>query len=524
MQLLIRKGCLGLALVVGLVVPFNSCTDLDPELFSDLSRDNFPSGQGDIIGLYLSAYTRLLPMMEHNSYMSIQEVSTDEIMIPVRGSDWNDGGIWVRTHRQTFAANDAQFNNAWIFLYQGVQQANLVIQTIEETEAIAEEDKTSFLSEIRSLRAYWYMLLMDAFGNVPLITEDSDLTDLSPVQATRSEIFAFVEQELLDAAGGLSREKSTATYGKITYWVNRALLSRLYLNAEVYTGTDRTADAEMMADEVIDSGVFSLTDDYFDNFDADNDEGLASTTENMWVIPYDAPAIASGFNIHQQTLHYNSQTTFNLQEQPWNGYCTISDFYNSYDSTDLRKGEYGDATVRGNFLAGPQYTTPGGTEPILDGTADDPGGEPVVYTVEVNDLANNAFRQAGARVYKYEIPAGAPSSLPNDFPIVRYAEVLLNKAEAQMRQGRSGGQMFINMVRSRAGLDELDSFTMDDLLAERGREFFYEGLRRTDLIRFDEFTNGTWDFKDVTPATANLFPIPSPQLNANQNLEQNTGY
>ncbi len=524
MKLLIKKGCIGLTLVVALALPFNSCTDLDPVLFSDLSEDNFPSNQGDIIGLYLSAYTRLLPMMNHNSYMSIQEVSSDEIAIPVRGSDWFDGGIWVRTHQLTFDPTDAQFNNAWVFLYQGVQQANLVLQTIEETDAIAEEEKVIFVSEIRSLRAYWYMLLMDAFGNVPLITEDSDLTDLSPQQASRADIFNFIESELESSAAGLSRDKSTSTYGKVTYWVNRALLSRLYLNAEVYVGTDRSTDAEIMADEIIDSGLFSLTDNYFANFAADNDQGFNSTTENMWVIPYDAPAIAGGFNIAQQTLHYNSQTTFNLQEQPWNGYCTISSFYNSYDSTDLRKGEYGNATVRGNFLAGPQYTTPGGTDPIMDGTADDPGGEPVVYTPVLNALEPNAFRQAGARVFKFEIPAGAPSTIPNDFPIVRFAEVLLNKAEAQMRQGNDGGQMFINMVRQRAGLEEMESFTMDDLLAERGREFFYEGLRRTDLIRFGRFASGTWDFKTPQPETRNLFPLPSAQLNANGNLIQNDGY
>ncbi len=511
-------------LLAALALPFNSCTDLDPELYSDLSSDNFPTGQGDIIGLYLSAYTRLYPLAGHGGYLSIQEVSSDEIAIPQRGSDWFDGGIWLRTHRQQFDPTDGQFNGAWVFLYQGVQQANLVIQTIQQTDAIAEGDKAPFLAEIRSLRAYWYMLLIDAFGNVPLITEDSDLTDLSPSQATRTEIFNYVESELLDAATSLSRARGSATYGKINYWVNRGLLSRLYMNAEVYTGTPRYADAERMADEIINGGEYSLTDDYFANFGPDNDNNFTSTTENMWVVPYDQPAIAGGFNIHQQTLHYASQGTFNLQEQPWNGYCTLSEFYNSYDDEDLRKGEYGNANVRGNFLAGPQ-TLPNG-EMVLDGSADDPGGEALVYTPELNSLEPNAFRQAGARVFKFEIPQGAPSTLPNDFPIMRYAEILMNKAEVQMRNGQDA-KMLVNMVRTRAGLDELeedDDFDMDELLAERGREFFYEGLRRTDLIRFDQFAAGTWSFKEPQPATANLFPLPAPQLNANSNLVQNDGY
>lgn len=522
MKINFKKNVAVAAMMLALALPFNSCTDLDPELYSDLSSSNFPTGQGDIIGLYLSAYTRLFPMMNHNSYMSIQEVSSDEIVIPVRGSDWFDGGIWVRTHRLTFDPTDAQFNNAWVFLYQGVQQANLVIQTIENADAIQDEDKVAFLSEIRSLRAYWYMLLMDAFGNVPLITEDSDLTDLSPMQATRSEIFNYIESELVGAGPGLTRDKSTATYGKINYWVNRALLSRLYLNAEVYTGTSRIADAESMVDEIINSGVYSLTTDYFENFAADNDQGFASTSENMWVIPYDAPAIAGGFNIAQMTLHYNSQETFNLQEQPWNGYCSLSEFYNSYDDEDLRKGEYGNHTVRGNFLAGPQVKANG--DPVLDGTADDPGGEPLVYTVELNALEPNAYRQAGARVFKFEIPAGAPNTLPNDFPIVRYSEVLLTKAEALARQNKEGAEMMVNMVRDRAGLDDLDQVSLDDILAERGRELFFEILRRTDLIRYGKFASGEWDFKTSVPESRNLFPIPAPQLNANPNLQQNDGY
>jgi hypothetical protein len=140
-------------------------------------------------------------------------------------------------------------------------------------------------------------------------------------------------------------------------------------------------------------------------------------------------------------------------------------------------------------------------------------------------LEPNAYRQAGVRVGKYEIPQGAPSSIPTDFPLLRYAEVLLNKGEAMMRQGdATGGAMFVNMIRERAGLEPLDEVDMDELLAERGRELFYEGLRRTDLIRFDKFASGTWPFKDPAPETTTLFPIPAPQLNANPNLEQNPGY
>ena len=507
-----------------LVLPFNSCTDLEPEVFSDLTPANFPANANDLETFYLSAYTRLYPMMNHGGYMSIQEVSSDEIMIPQRGSDWFDGGIWLRTHRGNFAANDPQFNGAWTFLYQGALQANSVISAIEASSSLTDAEKAPFLAELRSLRAYFYFLLADSFGDVPLVTEDSDPSEIAPGETARADIFNFVVDELNAAAADLSRETGQATYGKINYYANRALASRILLNAEEMTGTPRYAEAAAAADEVINAGVYELTDNYFENFDPDNDNGFESTSENIWVIPYDDPAVAGGFNIPQMTLHYSSQATFNLQDQPWNGYCTLQEFYESYDDDDNRKGEFGNQQVRGNFLAGPQFAADGVT-PLRDGAADDPGGLEIVFTPEVNNLEPNAFRQAGARVFKYGYENGSPNTIRNDFPIIRYAEVLMNKAEAMFRQNQSGYGMLVNSVRNRAGLDDMDEGDMDAdmLLAERGREFFYEGTRRQDLIRFGAFTD-SWFARQAPGEAAKLFPIPQQQLDANPNLTQNPGY
>ncbi len=512
----------GCFLAASLFVPFQSCTDLDQELFSQLSPANFPASDDDIVSSYLSVYTDLYGLMNHGGYMSIQEVASDEMMIPQRGSDWFDGGVWLRTHQQTFDAQDGQYNGAWTFLYRGALKATQVIALIDNSN-LPEEQKAPRVAELRTLRAYFYFQLIDAFGSIPLITEDSDPDDREPTATPRAEIYAFIISEMNEAAANLSRETGAATYGRINYWTNRALVSRFLLNAEVMTGTARWAEAEAAADEVINGGAYSLTDNYFANFDPDNDNEFSGTSENMWVIPYDAPAVAGGFNIPQMTLHYSSQATFNLQDQPWNGYCTLQEFYNSYDSTDVRKGEYGNQKVRGNFLAGPQYALDGVT-PITDGSADDPGGIELVFTPEVNALEPNAYREAGARVFKFGYEIGSPNTIRNDFPLIRYAEVLMNKAEAMMRQGKGGFSMQVNMIRERAGLDEVDdSFSMDDMLAERGREFFFEGTRRQDLIRFDKFTS-PWFGKGQTPATAKIFPIPQPQLNANRNLVQNQGY
>ncbi len=527
MRFLYKIRAFTLLLAVGVFVPFQSCTDLEPEVFSSLTPANFPATQSDINQLYLSVYTDLYGMQNHGGYMSIQEISTDEMMIPQRGSDWFDGGIWLRTHQQTFDPQDPQYNGAWTFLYRGALKANLVIDAIRNS-SLSDADKAPFLAEMRSIRAYFYYQLADSFGDVPLVTEDSDPSDTEPAATSRAEIFNFVIQELNESAGDLFRPSGSEadrqlTYGKINYWVNRALASRFLLNAEVMTGTARWAEAEAAADEVINGGAYSLSDNYFTNFDPDNDQGFTGGSENMWVIPYDIPANAGGFNIPQMTLHYSSQATFNLQDQPWNGYCTLQEFYNSYDDEDERKGVSGNQQVRGNFLAGPQYELDGVT-PILDGSADDPGGVELVFTPEVNALEPNAYRQAGARVFKFGYEIGSPNTIRNDFPLMRYAEVLMNKAEAMKRQNKGGSSMFVNMIRDRAGLDDLDdNMSLEDMLDERGREFFFEATRRQDLIRFDQFTS-PWFAKGQTPETAKLFPIPAPQLNANRNLTQNPGY
>jgi hypothetical protein len=233
------------------------------------------------------------------------------------------------------------------------------------------------------------------------------------------------------------------------------------------------------------------------------------------VSPYDANN-AGGFNIHQMTFHYNSQFTFDLQEQPWNGYAALEEFYNSFDDGDVRKG---------SLREGVQFASDGVT-PIEDDAveANDPDGPVINFTPNINELAPNAFRQAGTRINKFEIPSGIGPDLNNDFPIYRYADVLLMKAEAAWRQGNTAVALqFVNQVRERSNVAPLTSIDASILLAERGREMFAEGHRRSDLIRFGRFNDAWWE-KAPSQPFRNLFPIPENQLQANPNLTQNPGY
>lgn len=153
----------------------------------------------------------------------------------------------------------------------------------------------------------------------------------------------------------------------------------------------------------------------------------------------------------------------------------------------------------------------------------DPDGPEVVFTPEINELFPNCFKQAGVRVGKYEYEAGTFQTMNNDFVLFRYAEVLLNKAEAELRLGNTAGLSLVNMVRERSGLGPFSSLNTDNLLAERGRELFYEGTRKSDLIRYGKWGEA-WDFKPASDPTKELMPIPANAVNSNPNLVQNPGY
>jgi len=489
---------------------YNSCTDLDEELFDQVTADNFFNTDEEFISALGAAYTSLYGVMGgHNATWSIQEVSTDEFIVPQRGQDWFDGGIWLRMHRHEYNPSEDYFNNAWNQMYSGISNCNRLIFQFEQLDA---EGSDAFIAELKVLRALFYYWLLDMFGNVPIIETFDVPEGFSPPNNSRQEVFNFVEQELLANLDLVTETVGGEAYARINKFATHAILAKLYLNSEVYIGTPRWEDAIAQCDEIINSGNYNLEPNYFSNFQADN----SVSAENIFVIPYDE-VFATGFNIPQMTLHYASQATFNLAAQPWNGYCTLQEFYESYADDDVRKQ---------GFLEGPQFTVTG--ERVVDNGAEtsDPDGPPLTFTPEINEHFPNAIRQAGVRAAKFEYEVGAQPDLNNDFPIFRYGDVLLMKAEALMRLGNTSEALpLANEIHTRAGLAPYtaDQLTLDELLAERGREMFMEGYRRQDLIRFGKY-NDPWEFKPASDPFRNIFPIPVQQLDANKSLTQNPGY
>ena len=512
------------ALLAGLfVIAFNqSCSDLEEKLYDQVKADEFFKNDEEFIAALGAAYTNLYGFQNHGSYMSLQEVSSDEIMIPQRGGDWFDGGIWLNAHRAEFNAQDEPIRNAWNFLFGGVNTCNRLIfqfQDLINKGAVDPALATPFISELRTLRALWYLWLVDSYGNVPIVDRFDVEPGFAPTNSTRAQVYAFIEKELNESVPSLSKEVNASTYARINYYVGRAIQAKLYLNAQVYKGTAEWDKALAAADEVINSGKYSLEADYFSNFNSNN----AGSKESIFVIPYDQ-VNAQGFNLPQMTLHYVSQETFSLREQPWNGYCSLAEFYNSYDNSDKRKGVSGNQKIRGNFLAGQQFKADGVT-PSEDGSADDADGPKVFFTPEINAHFPNCQRQAGVRVGKFEFPQGATPNLSTDFQIFRYADILLVKAEALWRKsaGDATALALVNQIRTRAGQPAFASLTADNLLAERGREMFFEAWRRSDLIRFGKY-NAARQWKPASADCKQLWPIPRQQIDANKNLKQNPCY
>jgi len=531
--------------VLGLTIFFSSCVDLEEELFSDITADDFFRTEEEFISALGEAYRSLGGIGNHSSLWTINELSSDAFVIGTKGGDWFDGGVPLQVHQHEFQVDNEFFNNAWGFVYGGINNCNRLIFSFQNSD---NPNSTAFIAELRALRALFYFWGMDAFGNIPLVT---DFTRVDPpINSSRQEVYNFILSELNETIPLLPTAKDGTTYGRMTKWSALMIRMKLYLNAEVYTGTPQWSLAKADAEEIILDGPYSIEPVYSDNFLINN----SGSSENIFIYPYDK-VFAIGFNWVMMGLHIGSQFTYNLTQQPWNGYQTVQEFYNSYVVPELNPGTQGmvwkdlaleqsQGTIDGrlsNFLVGPQFRDNGtrledpGVEPFdATGRTGDPDGPPITFMPFINEAWPNSLRQSGARIGKYEIERGGTDNMSNDFVIFRLADTILSLAEAKYRMGQTAEALeLVNQIRERAG--NLDPFSLLDdekLLAERGREMYGEMTRRQDLIRFGKFGAAWWPFQGMNrpkrvhqPGShLEIFPIPQLQLIANERLEQNPGY
>lgn len=541
--------------VIVLVFPVMSCTNLDEKLYTELLPDEFFQSEEEFLAALGTAYVRLGGYAS-GDVNNLQETTTDEMVVPTRGSDWDDGGNWRRLHLHSWKYEDNATGGAWDFCFQGVSTCNNVMYQFQQQVvkgSITQEVADQYAAELRVLRGFFYWQLIDLYGNVPLVL-DWATAEAAPPTKTRAEVYNAIVADLEDAVPALSKDRNDNTYGRLTYWAGKTLLAKLYMNAGVYVGTPQWQKVIDICDEIINDGPYKLTEDYFANFNEANN----TSSEIIWAIPYDE-VFFTGFNLPMQTLHYGSQFTYNLTAQPWNGFCSLEEFYNSYEATDKRKGQPGTVTEpfvgRGNFLAGIQYNSNGSFVKDDGHDKKDPDGDTLNFgnigtgQPQINELGPQSWRQSGVRIGKWEFTAGATSDLSNDFGIFRLADLHLMKAEALWRLSGDAADVDalaeVNMIRDRAGIDPLASldgplsFAIEDgsvaggeLFNEMGREMAFEHNRRQDLIRWGFWEmNAKWTipFHNVGDVTLSdeylrLFPINRDKLSANPNLDQNPGY
>jgi hypothetical protein len=510
-----KKKYFLIAAVVFVAVSIYSCKkQLNPALDSVTESEITPRYLNSIV---LGAYTKLQPLAGSGDILLDAEATTDALIIPVRvGGDWLDGDEHVQLWLHTYLPGHGQIGPAWSDIYAGIGQINItlgLLQGFPSTSATV-----ASIAELKALRCYFYYLLLTNFGNVPYIVSSNTNASTAPT-VPAAMIWQNLVTELKADAPLLSSKtpsQDPSQYGRMNKWAVYFLLTKLYMNENVITGSSGTANftsASAYCDSLMSAG-YSLTNDFLSNFSATNNVG---NNENIFVIPFDHIS-APGLTIQMMTFHYNQAAKYNWGSTggPWNGYCANADYYGLFNNNDTRKA---------GWQEGIQYAADGVT-PLTTRGSD--SSLVLNFRPQVTGFlqATPATEYDGVRQQKWQLTEGFQGQ-DSDFPLFRYSDVLLMKAECVYRLGSPTAALtYTAGVRTRAGLANFSAgaFTIDSIYNERGREFVWEGWRREDQIRFGHFADAK-QFKPVDPDKhSQLFPIPTTAIAQDPNLTQNPGY
>jgi hypothetical protein len=537
-------GNIKIAVLVAAMV-LSACTKLKDKPYTTIVSNQLNPTEQAISALLGSAYSNWrFILLDWDGLWRAQELSADQEVIPGRPNGWVDGGVYERIHKHTWTPDEGIVLQTWGRTYAGITNCNRLIYQIESGLIPLTATKEATLAELKALRASYYYILCDIYGNVPIVTR-FDLPDgFLPEQSTRRQVYDFIVKELTDAIPALSAKNDRSTYGKFNKWAAYTLLAKMYLNAGVYAGTPQWAKCMEACDFVINSGAgFVLENDQKSVFLTENQNSkeivfalaLDENYTNNW----------NAFDLHMESLSPENQATYNLLSTPWGGMAAIPQFISSYDPDDSR--------LQKNWIKGQQYSSNGTP---LTGTMGTTTGQPLIY---INTIPSIAFGESvhGFRLGKFEIKMGAAVQLSNDFPVFRYADVLMMKAECLLRTGQADdAAAIVTQVRRRAfptnpakatvtgaqlqggavynyGRRDIAKTTNEGgaditfgrFLDELGWEFDQEGRRRQDMIRFGAFTKKSWFSHDAHDDIDKiLFPLPRPETLKNTKLIQNHGY
>lgn len=535
-----------------------ACTDLDETIYDTMSPETYEFTPEDAQGLFVPVYNRLRDVLwGWYSYSDISGLTGDQWCIPNRiGIGWGD--LYIPLHKHEYTPSIWHFESFWTRNYAGIQACNQLledptVQTVGRTVA-----------QLRAYRAFYYYLLFDAFRNIPLDTVASHEVGYLPEQATPEQTWDFLISELNDIKGKCGGEK---IMGRLNNYAVNMILANLYINHNVYFDDD--SDMSWYGkcidelNEIINSGLYSLSPNYLDNFRED----ISGSPEIIFGIPY-TEKYGGGNYYANMWLAAVSKQTYGFNGWATSGAAVLPQFLDSYDPADQRFTDCWNVDA-------PQYAADG-TPLVVDGVQ-------VKYTRELRSIdVPGCYEFEGGRLVKYEILPGDFGTSYDDVPLFRYADVLLLKAECLLRRGGYNGETeqtaadLVTQVRARnfksrpskaiRTVEQLKGgsaypyghrenqnekgsndpalkfetneggadIVLGGLLDERGWEFVGEYTRRQDLLRF-KMTNGqsvhdgkSWFCKraltDLSDKHYDLFPIPQEVRKGNMKLKQNPGY
>ncbi|WP_085537374.1 RagB/SusD family nutrient uptake outer membrane protein [Massilibacteroides vaginae] len=518
-----------------------SCdNNLDEKVYSSVTQQSYKYTTEDFHPAIANIYAYLRSSLDHWGFFTGQEVTGNAIVLAPNASGWDDGGVYRRMHYHTWNSEQTHVSNMWNQFYRGILICNNVLDQIERDviPAASTEEKEAGLAEIRAMRAYYYWMICDNFGDAPLVVKK---TDELPFKSSRKEIYEFVVKELIEVIPKLNEEQGGKMYGRMSKWAAKTTLANVYLNAEVYVGEARWNECIEQCNDIINSNKCALSDNYNASFRA---TGVESSKEVIFSVPFDRE-YGGGNSIHMYSWHGELKKKFLTEATPWGSGAAIglTQFIDTYDDDDSR--------LQDTWLMGPQYAADGIQ---LKGTYDKKG-EPFVYTKDVPN-ANYTSEMEGYRMNKFEVIAGSTNNSTTDLPVFRYAQVLMMKAECLLRTGQSGAGELVSKVRKRAFKDYPDKAIVTDeqlkansiykygyvenykitdpgnqdpiqfgrMLDELGWEFVWELQSRRNLIRFGVFAKKSWLSHKPQGDYRTVFPIPEKVLTSNPNLEQNPNY
>lgn len=514
-------------------------------------RDALPEEEGyrNITELYLNAVASLYNYIGGNSdsqglqgtgrgIYDLNTFTTDEAIMPTRGGDWYDGGFWQGLFLHKWGINNDAIQATWEYLYKVVMLSNKSLEQIESYALThADAELPAYRAEVRALRAMYYYYLTDLFGSIPLVLS-SKVASKDIVLSEREDIFNFIFKELQEVTPLLPAQFSNRSgnyYGRLTRPVAYFLLAKLALNAEIYMDNNWVDDThpdgktiffdvdgntfntwqtvEFYCDQITALG-YHLESDYAANFAVYNE----GSVENIFTIPMNKTLYTNQMQYLFRSRHYNHAKALGLSGE--NGSSATIEALQTFGYETNEQDPRFDYC----YYAGTVYDLKGNVVKLDDGTA-------LVYEpwkVKL-DLSDEPYEKtAGARMKKYEIDDKAMKDgklMENDIVLFRYADVLLMKSEAKVRDGRNGDEE-LNQVRTRVGAPERTA-TLDNLLAERQLELAWEGWRRQDLIRFGQFTrsyNSRPQLPNEESGYTIVFPIPEKIRQMNPGWEQHPGY